>query len=178
METITHSIPLIGGMEYIKVSYTKYWEFAQVPTRQTPFSVGSDLYSAFDYCIPKGEMRVIDTGIGVIIPLGYYGRLAPRSGLTYKHFLDVKAGVIDPDYMGPVCVILFNHGDQDYPITRGDSVAQIIYEKVGIPIYEETKTIPRTERGNKGFGSLDLAQQSLEQAPDTAGTKHVTFNLM
>ena len=145
METITNSIPIIGGMEYIKVSYSKYWEFAQVPTRQTPFSVGSDLYSAFDYCIPKGEMRVIDTGIGVIIPLGYYGRLAPRSGLTYKHFLDVKAGVIDPDYMGPICVILFNHGDQDYPITRGDSIAQIIYEKVGIPIYEETKTIPRTE---------------------------------
>ena len=53
METITNSIPIIGGMEYIKVSYTKYWEFAQVPTRQTPFSVGSDLYSAFDYCIQK-----------------------------------------------------------------------------------------------------------------------------
>ena len=95
-------------------------------------------------------MRVIDPGIGVIIPLGYYGRLAPRSGLTYKHFLDVKAGVIDPDYTGPICVILFNHGDPDYPITRGDLVAQIIYEKVGIPIYEETKTIPQTERGNKG----------------------------
>ena len=47
--------------------------------------------------------------------------------------------------MGPICVILFNHGDQDYSITRGDLVAQIIYEKVGIPIYEETKTIPQTE---------------------------------
>ena len=122
-------------------------------------------------------MRVIDTGIGVIIPLGYYGRLAPRSGLIYKHFLDVKAGVIDPDYTGSICVILFNHGDQDYPITRGDSVAQIIYEKVGIPIYEKTKSIPQTERGTKGFGSLDLAQQSLEQAPDTTGAKHITFNL-
>ena len=145
METITDSVPIIWGMEYIKVSYTKYWEFAQVPTRQTPFSVELDLYSAFDYCIPKREIRVIDTGVGVIIPLGYYGRLAPHSGLTYKHFLDVKAGVIDPDYTGPICVILFNHGDQDYPITRGDSVAQIIYEKVGIPIYEETRSIPQTE---------------------------------
>ena len=80
--------------------------------------------------------------------------------------------------MGPICVILFNHGAQDYPMARGDSVTQIIYEKVGIPIYKETKSIPQTERGIKGFGSLDLAQRSLEQAPDTAGAKHVTFNLM
>ena len=43
---------------------------------------------------------------------------------------------------------------------------------------KKQKTIPCTERGTKGFGSLDLAQRSLEQAPNTAGAKHVTFNLM
>ena len=39
--------------EYIKVYYKKFWEHAKVPDRATPFSAGSDLYSAFEYCIPR-----------------------------------------------------------------------------------------------------------------------------
>ena len=63
-------------MEYVEVHYMKYWDFAQIPTRATPQSVGSDLYSAFDYTVPPRGKVAINTGIGVVIPLGYYGRLA------------------------------------------------------------------------------------------------------
>ena len=153
-------------MEYIHISYIKYWEFAKVPTRATPQSVGSDLYNAFDYNIPPGGRAAINTGIGAIIPLGYYGRIASRSGLAYKHSLDVGAGVIDPDYTGPIHVILFNFGIEEYLITKGQSVAQIIYEKVAIPIYVEVQSLPSTEHGNRGLGTDDLLQKSRSHTPD------------
>ena len=55
--------------EYIKVYYKKFWEHAKVPDRATPFSAGSDLYSAFEYCIFREGQTAIDTGIGAVIPL-------------------------------------------------------------------------------------------------------------
>ena len=163
-------------MEYIHIHYIKYRESAKVPTRATPQSVGSDLYSAFDYNIPPGGRVAINTGIGAIIPLGYYGCIASWSGLAYKHSLDVGARVINPDYTGPIYVILFNFGSEEYLVTEGQSVAQIIYEKVAIPIYVEVQSLPSTERGNRGLGTDDLLQKSRSQAPDKSlKEKHVTF---
>ena len=169
------TVKINGEMEYIEVHYKKFWDFALTPTRATPQSVGSDLYSAFDYNVPPGGKAAIDTGIGVIIPLGYYGRLAPRSGLTYRHSLDVGAGVIDPDYTGPIHVILFNFGTKDYLVTKGQSVAQIIYEKVAVPIYKEIQNISPTERGNRGLGVSNLLQELPKETPSTPTIKHVTF---
>lgn len=68
--------------------------------------------------------------------------------------IDVGGGVIDSDFRGNVGVILFNHGVQPFIVTRGDRIAQLIFEKIVIPIliecaYED----PVCERGNKGFGS-------------------------
>ena len=59
--------------EYIKVYYKKFWEHAKVPDGATPFSAGSDLYSAFEYCIPKQGQTAIDTGIGAVIPPTHQG---------------------------------------------------------------------------------------------------------
>lgn len=52
------------------------------------------------------------------------GRIAPRSGLAAKHFIDTGAGVIDADYRGEVKVLLFNHSDVDFPsmCIKSDSV--------------------------------------------------------
>ncbi len=49
--------------------------------------------------------------------LGTYGRVAPRSGLAVKHFIDVGAGVVDEDYRGPLGIVLFNHGSEDFHST-------------------------------------------------------------
>ena len=169
------TVKVHGKMEYVEVHYMKYWDFAQIPTRATPQSVGSDLYSAFDYTVPPRGKVAINTGIGVVIPLGYYGRLAPRSGLAYKYSLDIGAGVIDPDFTGPIHVILFNHGTEEYLVTKGQSVAQIIYEKIAIPIYKEVQHLPPTERGNKGLGVADLLQEVTQETSKTSKAKHVTF---
>jgi hypothetical protein len=69
-------------------------------------------YSAYDYEIqPSGKVLAL-TDIQIAVPQGCYGRVAPRSGLAHKNFIDVGAGVIDRDYRGNVGVILFNFGKE------------------------------------------------------------------
>ena len=93
------------------------------------------------------------TDISIAIPTGMYGRVAPRSGLAVKHFLDVGAGVIDCDYRGPVGVVMFNFSDKDFQVTAGDRVAQLIIEKIAMLPVEEVYNLDDTERGHGGFGS-------------------------
>jgi deoxyuridine 5'-triphosphate nucleotidohydrolase len=64
---------------------------------------------------------------------GVDGRIAPRSGLASKHFIDTGAGVIDADYRGQVRVLLFNHGEVEYMVKEGERVAQLVLERVGCP---------------------------------------------
>jgi deoxyuridine 5'-triphosphate nucleotidohydrolase len=65
--------------------------------------------------------------------VGLDGRVAPRSGLASKHFIDTGAGVIDADYRGQVKVLLFNHAEVDYRIKEGERVAQLVLERVSLP---------------------------------------------
>lgn len=74
------------------------------------------VYSAYDYTITARGKVLVKTDIQIELPSGCYGRVAPRSGLAHKHFLDVGAGVIDEDYRGNVGVILFNFNDTDYEV--------------------------------------------------------------
>lgn len=79
---------------------------------------------------------LVDTDISIAVPVGTYGRVAPRSGLASKHSIDVGAGVIDADYRGPVKVLLFNLSDNDFDVAVGERVAQLIIERVGFPLHD------------------------------------------
>ena len=81
---------------------------------------------------------------------------APRSGLAWKHSIDVGAGVIDADYRGPVGVILFNHSDTDFEVKVGDRIAQLIIEVIMIPDVAEVDDLDSTARGSGGFGSTGI----------------------
>lgn len=96
---------------------------------------------------------VVKTDIQIELPEGCYGRIAPRSGLAAKNFIDVGAGVVDEDYRGNLGVVLFNHSDVEFAIAKGDRIAQLICEKIFYPQLEEVKTLSETERGAGGFGS-------------------------
>lgn len=93
------------------------------------------------------------TDIQVQVPEGSYGRVAPRSGLAVKNFIDVGAGVVDEDYRGNLGVVLFNHSDLDFEVKKGDRIAQFICERIFYPELEEVKSLTDTERGAGGFGS-------------------------
>ncbi len=126
---------------------------AHLPTKGSPFSAGMDLYSAVDLIIEPGKNAVISTDIVIITPPGTYGRVAPRSGLATKHGINVGAGVIDIDYRGPLCVVLFNHSVVPFHICQGDRIAQLICEKIVYPTIKEVTTFDYTTRGKNGFGS-------------------------
>lgn len=63
------------------------------------------------------------TDLSIAIPSGTYARVAPRSGLAWKSFIDTGAGVIDEDYRGNVGVVLFNHGQTDFRGERAEQIA-------------------------------------------------------
>jgi dUTP pyrophosphatase len=126
---------------------------AIIPTRGSGGAVGYDLYSTDEVVIPPTHRALIGTGVAIVLPPGVYGRVAPRSGLAVKHGIQVGAGVVDPDYTGEVKVVLFNHGDKDFEVKRGERVAQLVLERCETPDVEEIGLLEETERGAGGFGS-------------------------
>ena len=139
-------------MDLIELPFVKMSPDAVIPTRATEGSVGLDFYSPVNYIIPPHSQLLIPTQIKLRIPLGHYGRLASKSGLAILHQLHVGAGVIDPDYTGEIMVLLINTASRVHPIIKGDPTAQLILEKVSIPILEEVKELPPTTRGAHGCG--------------------------
>ena len=87
------------------------------------------------------------------MPLGCYGRIAPRSGLAIKKFIDVEAGVIGSDYRGEIGVVLFNFSGEEFCINMGDRIAHIVFEKIKTPSVKETNKLSDTDCGSKGYGS-------------------------
>ncbi|NWW48401.1 DUT protein, partial [Pedionomus torquatus] len=136
-----------------RLRFTKLSENASAPSKGSARAAGYDLYSAYDCVIPPMEKAVVKTDIQIALPAGCYGRVAPRSGLAAKHFIDVGAGVIDEDYRGNVGVVLFNFGKEVFEVKKGDRIAQLICERICYPELEEVETLDDTERGEGGFGS-------------------------
>ncbi|XP_066949651.1 deoxyuridine 5'-triphosphate nucleotidohydrolase-like [Macrobrachium rosenbergii] len=136
--------------------FKKLTDNAYPPVRGSKLAAGYDLRSAYDEVIPSEGKALIRTDLQVDLPEGCYGRIAPRSGLSWKHHIDVGAGVIDRDYRGNVGVVLFNHSKTNYEVKKGDRVAQLVCEKILYPEIEEVEEISDTDRGDGGFGSTGI----------------------
>ena len=136
--------------------YTKLSSNASPPIKATPNAAGFDLRSAIDTEIPAHGKNLVPIDLSLDFPPGCYGRIACRSGLAWKNFLHVGAGVIDNDYTGNVMVLLFNFSSVPYIVKQGDRIAQIIVEKYEVCDAQERPCERFTERGNFGFGSSGL----------------------
>ena len=64
--------------------------------------------------VPAHGKVLVKTSLVMALPPDCYGRIAPRSGLTLKKFIDVVVGVINSDWRGELGVILFNCGDENF----------------------------------------------------------------
>ncbi|CAO3571427.1 unnamed protein product [Mortierella alpina] len=149
--TITNNTPMLGQLLVKKLS-----DKARIPTRGSKHAAGFDLYSAKAMIIPAQSQGIVPTDISIAVPEGTYGRVAPRSGLAVKHFVDVGAGVVDYDYRGPLGIVLFNFGKNDFVVEEGDRIAQLVLEKIHMCDALEVEDLDSTERGSGGFGSTGV----------------------
>ena len=158
----------------LPIQYKKLAEGAQAPKQGKAGDAGYDLFALENTVIKPFERKVVRTGIAVEIPEGYYGRVAPRSGLAVKKGIDVLAGVIDSGYRDEVGVVLINFNilgwliqlvtspvqalaslfptEGQFEIKKGDRIAQIIIEKCHEVDWQEKQKLSESERGTGGFG--------------------------
>ena len=114
---------------------------------------GADLRSPVEAVVPAHGSVVIDTGVHVEIPEGYTIFLKSKSGLNVKHDL-IGTGTIDSGYTGTIKVKLYNLGDTDYQVFRGDKIIQMVILPCGYCEFTQVEKFAETERGNGGFGSM------------------------
>ena len=138
----------------MNIQIKKLSDKAKIPTQGSKYAAGYDLYAAEEVLVNTMGRKLVKTNISISIPEGYYGRIAPRSGLAYKNGIDVLAGVIDSDYRGDIGVMLLNTDHNlDFEVNVGDRIAQIIIEKCHSVNWETVETLDATVRSEGGFGS-------------------------
>src|SRR4051794_37271661 len=98
---------------------------AVLPQRGSVLAAGVGVCGIEDLEIGPKERVMARTGLAVAIPPGFYGRVAPRSGLAAKKGLDVLAGVIDSDYRGEIVCVLYNTGDETINLPAGSKICQL-----------------------------------------------------
>lgn len=125
------------------------------PSYAKPGDAGADLKSTIDHVLGAGERALIPTGIKIAMPEGFVGLVHPRSGLAVKHGITVlnAPGTIDAGYRGEIMVPLLNTSNEDFSITRGDRIAQLVFQRVEIANFIAVQTLPESSRGETGFGS-------------------------
>jgi dUTP pyrophosphatase len=129
---------------------------AALPERGTNWSAGADLTCVEAFTLAPGERRLVPTGLVIEIPPGWYGRIAPRSGMAVRHGVDTMAGVMDSDYRGELMVLLINLGDAPVSFSAGDRIAQLIIEHAAVCDYVWDDELSGTRRGDGGFGSTGI----------------------
>jgi dUTP pyrophosphatase len=153
MASTPPAVPKITSTSHPPLLVKKLSADATTPTRGSAFAAGYDLYAAKPTTIPSRGKALVSTDLSIATPEGTYGRIAPRSGLAAKNFIDTGAGVIDADYRGEVKVLLFNHSEVDFEVQKGDRVAQLVLERIYTPDIVEVEDLEESVRGAGGFGS-------------------------
>lgn len=134
------------------------------PQRAHPTDAGLDLFATEDQVVPARGSAVFDTGVHIELPRvclsdGFgdvefvtAGILKSKSGLNVNHNI-TSDGTIDFGYTGSIKVKLYNHGDKDYHVKRGDKISQLVIVPVLTPEIRVVEALTDTERGTGGFGS-------------------------
>jgi dUTP pyrophosphatase len=150
----THSaIPTIG------LVCLPHGEDMKLPAYETAGAAGMDLRAAVRadarVILTPGRRALIPTGFIMELPDGFEAQIRPRSGLALKHGVTClnTPGTIDSDYRGEIQVLLINLGHDDFEITRGMRIAQMVIAPVVQARLEPRMAAGTTDRGSGGFGS-------------------------
>jgi dUTP pyrophosphatase len=127
-----------------------------LPVYAHPGDAGADLVSTEDVVLGPGERATVGTGLKIALPDGYVGFVVPRSGLAMKHGITIvnSPGTVDAGYRGELRVTLLNtDAREEYAITAGARIAQLIVMAVPKVRFVEVERLPGSDRGEGGFGS-------------------------
>jgi len=161
----------------VEIGFKKVHPDAKKPAMQNSSDAGYDLFSCERHVIEPMERKLVPVGVAIELPFGYYGRIAPRSGLAIKKGIDVLAGVVDSGFRGELSVVLINFNlpeslFQETPhsvayrsmfgaksrfvINPGDRIAQLIVERCYVADWKERSDLSRSQRDGGGFGSTGI----------------------
>lgn len=132
-----------------------------LPGYESASAAGMDIRAALEepMVLKPGERILIPTGLQMAIPQGYEAQIRPRSGLAIRNGITMlnSPGTIDADYRGEVKVIAINHGLEDFVVSHGDRIAQMVIAPVTQFSVNEVNDLDETERGEGGFGSTGIS---------------------
>ena len=153
--------------ERVRVGLTRLDPGMPVPAYAHPGDAGADLAIAEDCELAPGERRLVGTGLAIALPEGWAGFVHPRSGLAARSGLTIvnAPGTIDAGYRGEIRVCLLNtDNSQPIRLVRGDLIAQLVIQRVGMAEFDLLEELPGSIRGDRGHGSTggvtDWAEQS------------------
>lgn len=143
-----------------------------VPVRFYVGDAGYDLFANENTIIPSKGVGLVHTGLYLAIPSGYVGDVRSRSGLALKSqvFVLNSPGTIDTSYRGEIGVILYNLGNKDFCVSKGDRVAQLVIIKCESVNFNIVDNISETDRKTNGFGSTGM-----KPAEDNSTTEYHTY---
>ena len=127
-----------------------------LPEYATAYSAGMDLRANLEQPVTLKplERALVPTGLYIELPVGYEAQIRPRSGLAVKHGISVlnSPGTIDADYRGEIRVVLVNLSNDEFVISHGERICQMVVAKHATVEWEETDELDVSERGAGGFG--------------------------
>lgn len=142
----------------IKINILPHAQDLPVPAYATAESAGLDLLcaEAHDIILQPGKRKLISCGFCMELPQGFEAQIRPRSGFAFKNGITVlnTPGTIDSDYRGEIKALLINFGEEDFTISRGMRVAQMVIAPVSRAVLVQTETsLEDSQRSAGGFGS-------------------------
>ena len=140
----------------VKIKVKKLHPDAIIPYYPHEGDAGLEIFSVEDLIIKAGERALIPTGLSIELPPGYVSLIWDKSGLASKSGLKTMGGVIEHGYRGEYKIVIFNSSKEDYPIKKGQKIAQLLVQPIMTAEIEEVQELSESSRGADGFGSTGL----------------------
>ena len=131
-----------------------------LPAYESSFSAGMDIRAFLEspIILQPLERVLVKTGLYLELEKNFEAQVRPRSGLALKKGITVlnSPGTIDADYRGEVGVILINLSSENFKISSGDRIAQLVISKYESIKWKLSQSLGESKRGDKGFGSTGI----------------------
>ncbi len=147
-------------MTQVKIIKLAHGGDLPLPAYATAQAAGADLMAAIeaDITLAPFARLLVPTGVALALPSGFEAQIRPRSGLALKNGITLlnTPGTIDSDYRGEIKVLMINLGQEDFVISRGMRIAQLVIAPVAQVQWQEVETLDDTQRSVNGFGSTGV----------------------